>query len=36
MKLFCKEDDAPIYTVTVKDILHFDLAMDYVGISLSF
>jgi hypothetical protein len=36
MKLFCKEDDAPIYTVTIKRILCFDLAMDYVGIGLSF
>jgi hypothetical protein len=36
MKLFCKEDDAPVYTVTIKDILCFDLSMDYVGISLSF
>jgi hypothetical protein len=36
MKLFCKEDDAPVYTVTIKDILHFNLAMDYVGIGLSF
>jgi hypothetical protein len=36
MKLLCKEDDAPIYTVTIKDVLCFDLAMDYVGISLSF
>jgi hypothetical protein len=35
MKLFCKEDDAPMYTVTIKDILRFDLAMDYVGISLT-
>jgi hypothetical protein len=36
MKLFCKEDDAPVYTVTIKDILRFNLAMDYVSISLSF
>jgi hypothetical protein len=36
MKLFCKEDDVLVYTVTIKDILHFDLAMDYVDISLSF
>jgi hypothetical protein len=36
MKLFCKEDDAPIYTMTIKDILCLDLAMDYVGINLSF
>jgi hypothetical protein len=36
MKLFYKEDDAPVYTVTIKDILRFDLAMDYVVIGLSF
>jgi hypothetical protein len=36
MKLFCKEDDAPIYTTTIKDVLRFDLAMDYVDIGLSF
>jgi hypothetical protein len=36
MKLFYKEDDAPIYTLTIKDILRFDLAMDYVDIGLSF
>jgi hypothetical protein len=35
-KKFCKEDDAPVYTVTIKDILRFDLAMDYVGIDLKF
>jgi hypothetical protein len=36
IKLFCKEDDALVYTVTIKDILRFDLAMDYIGIGLSF
>lgn len=36
MKLFCKKDDALVYTMTIKDCLHFDLAMDYVDISLSF
>jgi hypothetical protein len=36
MKLFCKEDDAPVYTMTTKAIMRFDLAMDYVGIGLSF
>ncbi|KAH8969952.1 hypothetical protein BDL97_02G060000 [Sphagnum fallax] len=36
MKLFCKEDDAPVYKVTIKDILCFDLVMDYVDIGLSF
>jgi hypothetical protein len=36
MKLFCKEDNAPIYTVTIKDILRFDLAMDYVSIGMLF
>ncbi len=36
MKLFCKKDDALVYTVTIKDCLRFDLAMDYVGIDLSF
>jgi hypothetical protein len=30
MKLFCKKDDALVYTVTIKDCLCFDLAMDYV------
>jgi len=36
MKLFCKENDVPIYTVTIKDILRFNMAMDYVNIGLSF
>jgi len=36
MKLFCKKDDALVYTVTIKDCLRFDLAMDYVDIGLSF
>jgi hypothetical protein len=36
MKLFCKKDDALVYIVTIKDYFHFDLAMDYVGIGLSF
>jgi len=36
MKLFYKEDDAPVYKVTIKDILCFDLVMDYVDIGLSF
>jgi hypothetical protein len=36
MKLFCKEDNVPVYTVTIKDIMCFDLAMDYIGIGLSF
>jgi len=36
MKLFCKENNAPVYMVTIKDILCFDLAMDYVGINLLF
>ena len=36
MKLFCKEDNAPVYTVTVYDVLQFTLAMDYVGIGMSF
>ncbi|CAK9199586.1 unnamed protein product [Sphagnum troendelagicum] len=36
MKLFCKEDDALVYTVTIKDILHFNLTMDYIGIDMSF
>jgi hypothetical protein len=36
MKLFCKKDDAFVYTVTIKDCLRFNLAMDYVGIGLSF
>ncbi|CAM6023396.1 unnamed protein product [Sphagnum balticum] len=36
MKLFCKKDDALVFIVTIKDCLHFDLAMDYVGIGLSF
>jgi hypothetical protein len=36
MKLFCNKDDALVYTVTIKDCLRFDLAMDYVGIGLSF
>ncbi len=36
MKLFCKEDDVPVYKTTIKDVLRFDLAMDYVGIDMSF
>jgi hypothetical protein len=36
MKLFCKKDDVLVYTVTIKDCLCFDLAMDYVSIGLSF
>ncbi len=36
MKLFYKKDDALLYTVTIKDCLRFNLAMDYVGIGLSF
>jgi hypothetical protein len=36
MKLFCKKDDALVYTVTIKDCLRFNLAMDYVGIGMSF
>ncbi len=36
MKLLCKKDNALVYTVTIKDCLRFDLAMDYVGIGLSF
>jgi len=36
MKLLCKKDDALVYTMTVKDYLRFDLAMDYVSIGLSF
>jgi hypothetical protein len=36
MKLFYKKADAFVYTVTIKDCFRFDLAMDYVGIGLSF
>jgi hypothetical protein len=36
MKLFCKKDDELVYIVTIKDCLRFDLAMDYIGIGLSF
>ncbi len=36
MKLFCEEDNAPVYMMNIKDILCFDLAMDYVGIDLLF
>jgi hypothetical protein len=36
MNLFYKKDDAPVYTVTIKYCLRFNLAMDYVGIGLSF
>jgi hypothetical protein len=36
MKQFCKKDDAPIYTVTIKDCLRFNLAMDYVDIGMLF
>jgi hypothetical protein len=30
------QDNAPVYMVTIKDIMRFDLAMDYIDISLSF
>ena len=36
MKLFCKKEDASVYAVTMKSVLRFDLAVDYVGIGLSF
>jgi hypothetical protein len=36
MQLFCKKDDVPIYTVTIKDCFRFNMAMDYVSIGLSF
>ncbi|CAK9258551.1 unnamed protein product [Sphagnum jensenii] len=36
MKLFCKEEEVSVYTTTIKDVVRFDLAMDFVGIGLSF
>ncbi|CAK9275998.1 unnamed protein product [Sphagnum jensenii] len=36
MELFCKEEEVSVYTTTIKDVVHFDLAMDFVGIGLSF
>jgi hypothetical protein len=35
-KLFCKEEEVSVYTTTIKDVVRFDLAMDFVGIGLSF
>ncbi|CAK9234576.1 unnamed protein product [Sphagnum troendelagicum] len=36
IKLFCKEEEVSVYTTTIKDVVRFDLAMDFVSIGLSF
>ncbi|CAK9863189.1 unnamed protein product [Sphagnum jensenii] len=36
MKLFSKEEDEIVYTVTIKNVLQFELAINYVGIGMSF
>lgn len=35
-KLLCKKEYALVYTVIIKDIFCFDLAMDYISIIMSF
>ncbi|CAK9216558.1 unnamed protein product [Sphagnum troendelagicum] len=36
MKLFSKEEDEIDYTMTIKNVLRFELAINYVGIGMSF
>ncbi|PTQ34639.1 hypothetical protein MARPO_0078s0044, partial [Marchantia polymorpha] len=36
MKLFCKKENVPVYTVIIRNVFCFDLTMDYVGIGMSF
>jgi hypothetical protein len=36
MKMFVKKEGAVVYNVNIKDVLRFELAMDYVGIGMSF
>lgn len=36
MKLFIKSDGADIYTVEIKGLMRFDLALDHISIGLSF
>ncbi len=36
MQLFSKAGGEVVYTVTIKNVLQFELAMDFVGISMSF
>jgi len=36
MKLFSKEEDEIVYTTMIKNVLRFELAIDYVGIGMSF
>ncbi|RHY03057.1 hypothetical protein DYB25_011238 [Aphanomyces astaci] len=37
MKLFVRSDDDPDrYTITIKNVMRFELAMDFVGIGMSF
>jgi hypothetical protein len=36
MKLFVKKEGEVVYKVKIKDVLRFELAMDYVGIGMSF
>jgi hypothetical protein len=36
MKLFVKSDGADIYTVEIKGLMRFDLALDHISIGLSF
>jgi hypothetical protein len=36
MKLFEKNEEEPLYTATIKNIVHFELAIDHVSIGMSF
>jgi hypothetical protein len=36
MKLSSKEEDEIVYTVTIKNVLWFELAINYAGIGMSF
>ncbi len=36
MKLFSKEEDEIVYTMMIKNVLRFELTIDYVGIGMSF
>ncbi len=36
MKLFVKQSDESMYKVTIKNVMHFELAMDHVSINMSF
>jgi hypothetical protein len=36
MKLFVKQSDESMYKVTIKNVTHFELAMDHVSTGMSF